>query len=617
MNNLGSWSTEGGINFRIWAPQCKSIEVMVEGGKIAPLALKHQKDGYFMGKTSELASGDLYKFRVDGQSSFPDPCSRFQPQGPHGPSQIVDPAFFKWQDEKWQKNGLQMHGQVIYELHVGTFSREGNYQGIVAELKELKELGITVIEIMPLAEFPGRWNWGYDGVLLFAPAHVYGTPDELRHLINEAHKLDIAVILDVVYNHLGPDGNYLKVFSKDYFADQYTTDWGEALNFDGHNAGPVREFFITNACYWIKEFHFDGLRLDATQNIYDKSRIHILAEITKATREAAAPKKIIFVAENESQHIHLVQPLDKGGYGIDGIWNDDFHHSANVVLKGRREAYYTDYLGHAQEFISMLKSGFLYQGQFYSWQNQMRGTYVGDDIAASQFIVFLENHDQVANSLDGRRVPYHLDSGLFRAMTTLLLLSPQTPMLFMGEEFAASSPFYFFADHKEDLAKAVLQGRKEFLSQFPSIRSAQGSIPDPKDERAFTMSKLNFVERKSHKEIYQMHKDLLKMRREDEIFSKQDRFKLDGAVLSDDAFVIRYKGEDSDRLVVINLGKDLDFSPCPLPLLAPLTKTTWECVWSTDDVRYGGRGITKAFEGNCWYIPGRGAQVFTSIPQKS
>ncbi len=611
MNHLGAWPEGRGFHFRVWAPQCKSLEVVVDGGHIPPITLTLQKDGYFTGEAS-LKPGDLYKFRVDGHSLYPDPCSRFQPQGPHGPSMIVDPHSFRWQDHAWQKKGLQMLGQIIYELHVGSFSQQGNYQGVVSELKELKDLGITVLEIMPIAEFPGRWNWGYDGVSLFAPAHVYGSPDDLRHLINEAHKIEMGVILDVVYNHLGPDGNYLKVFSPDYFSSQYTTDWGEALNFDGKNAQGVREFFIHNACYWIEEFHFDGLRLDATQNIYDKSSCHILAEMTAAARQSASPKKIIVVAENEPQEIILCQSPEKGGYGMDGMWNDDFHHSAHVALTGHREAYYTDYFGHSEEFISMIQKGFLYQGQFYSWQNKKRGTFVGEEINASQFIIFLENHDQVANSLDGQRITSQLDRGLVRAMTALLLLSPQTPMLFMGQEFGASNPFLFFADHNKDLAPLVFKGRKEFLSQFPSIHNTLETIADPNDEQTFQQCKLNFKERHTHKEIYHLHKDLLRLRREDDLFNQQDRTKIDGAALSDCAFVLRYHGKDSDRLIVVNMGNDLDFSPCPRPILAPRPHSSWEGVWSSNDVRYGGKGTAWAFSGYGWYIPGRCAQIFTS-----
>lgn len=612
MDQLGAWITGGGVHFRVWAPQHKHVEVIFEDKNHPSAALDHQEGGYFYGFVPKLTAGALYKFRVDRKTVSPDPCSRYQPQGPHGPSMIVDPRSFKWQDRSWQKKGLKLKGQVIYELHVGTFSPQGNYAGITRELPELKELGVTVLEIMPIAEFPGRWNWGYDGVSLFAPAHVYGTPDELRDLINEAHKLHMAVILDVVYNHLGPDGNYLKTFSQDYFTKKHKTDWGEAINFDGPQSAAVRNFYVRNACYWIDEFHFDGLRLDATQNIYDSGKKHILAEITEAVRREALPKEIIIVAENEPQDINLARPLSRGGYGIDALWNDDFHHSAHVAATGKREAYYTDYLGHPQEFLSMLKRGFLYQGQYYAWQKKVRGTYVDDAIKAEQFIVFLENHDQVANSLDGRRLAESVDSGVHRALTASTLLGPQTPMLFMGQEFASTSPFLFFADHNADLAPSVFKGRKDFLAQFPSLRSSKKFLLDPKDDEAFESSKLDFSQRQTHQHIYLLHKDLLQLRRKDEVFSKQDRTALEGAVLNDQAFAVRYTGKRSDRLLIINLGDDFDFTPCPQPLLAPLPESSWMCIWSSDDVMYGGRGTVECIKDKGWFIPARSAHVFAT-----
>ncbi|MGH7791142.1 MAG: alpha-amylase family glycosyl hydrolase, partial [Thermodesulfobacteriota bacterium] len=360
--------------------------------------------------------------------------------------------------------GVDIRGQVIYELHIGTFTREGTFDAAARELGELKSLGITLIEVMPVHEFPGRWNWGYDGVGLYAPAHVYGDANALRRFVDSAHSHGIGVILDVVYNHLGPDGNYLKEYSDTYFTDRYETDWGEPPNFDGPGSKEVREFFIRNACYWIAEFHMDGLRLDATQNIYDSGPFHVLAEISQRTRNAAKPKKIVLVGENEPQDAILIGPPEKGGYGLDALWNDDFHHSATVALTGRREAYYTDYRGEPQEFISAVKRGFLYQGQRYKWQKQPRGTAVTTE-PASTFILFTQNHDQVANSLYGHRLHALTSPARYRAITALMLLAPGTPMIFMGQEFGASKPFLYFADYCEEvLAGSVHRGRKEFLA---------------------------------------------------------------------------------------------------------------------------------------------------------
>ncbi|HWP42836.1 MAG TPA: malto-oligosyltrehalose trehalohydrolase, partial [Blastocatellia bacterium] len=440
-----------GVHFRVWAPRRKKVEVVIErepGGQSQAFELAAEEGGYYSGLVASAAAGSLYRFRLDGDASFPDPASRAQPLGPHGPSQVIDPASFLWTDGDWK--GLELEGQVMYELHVGTFTREGTWEAASRELPYLREVGVTVIEMMPVADFPGRFGWGYDGVNLFAPTRLYGAPDDLRRFIDKAHGLGLGVMLDVVYNHLGPDGNYLGQYSDDYFTDRYETDWGEAINFDGENSSAVREFFISNAGYWIEEYHFDGLRLDATQNIYDSSPDHILAAIARRVRESARGRATIVVAENEPQETRLVRPQERGGYGLDGVWNDDFHHSAFVALTGHNEAYYRGYLGSPQELISAVKWGYLYQGQLFTWQAKRRGTPTFG-LKPASFITFIENHDQVSNSARGQRVHQLSDPAPYRAMTALLLLAPGTPLLFQGQEFAASSPFLFFADHKEDL----------------------------------------------------------------------------------------------------------------------------------------------------------------------
>ena len=362
----------GGVHFRVWAPERNRVEVVGQGqgGPEAAGRLEREADGYFSGSIENVGEGFRYRFRLDDTAGlYPDPASRFQPEGPHGPSQVVDPERFSWTDGEWQ--GIALRGQIVYELHVGTFTPEGTWRAAARELKELADLGITVIEMMPIADFTGRFGWGYDGVDLFAPTRLYGGPGDLRHFVNEAHRLGVAVILDVVYNHLGPDGNYLRQFAVDYFTDRYVTDWGEAINYDGPNSGPVREFFTANAGYWIAEYHFDGLRLDATQQIYDQSADHILKSIAQAVRQAAPERKTIVVAENEPQETRLARTAEQGGFGIDALWNDDFHHSARVALTGHKEAYYIDYLGTPQEFISAVKYGYLYQGQYYTWQRSV------------------------------------------------------------------------------------------------------------------------------------------------------------------------------------------------------------------------------------------------------
>jgi len=368
--------TGGGTDFRVWAPKSSSVAVEIGSDRnltegLRKIELEPEGEGYFRGYVGDCGEGMFYKYKLDG-GSFPDPGSRFQPEGPHGPSQIVDPSRYEWHDEGW--GGVRREGQVLYEMHVGTFTREGTWKAAMKELPELARLGITVLEVMPVAEFSGRFGWGYDGVDLFAPTRLYGTPDDLREFVDRAHAAGLGVILDVVYNHLGPEGNYLKQFSDHYFTSRYSNEWGEPINFDGDHSGPVREFFCANAVYWIEEFHLDGLRLDATQQIFDGSAEHILAELTRKAREAGKGRSTYLIGENEPQEVRLVRPIDKDGYGMDAVWNDDFHHTAMVALTGRSEAYCSDFKGSPQEFISAAKWGYLYQGQWYSWQKKGRGT---------------------------------------------------------------------------------------------------------------------------------------------------------------------------------------------------------------------------------------------------
>jgi maltooligosyltrehalose trehalohydrolase len=587
---LGAVRARGETLFRVWAPQARVVEVVFEESQERPLALKRESEGYFTGATS--ASVSLYKYRVDGTGPWPDPCSRYQPQGVHGPSMIVDPAAFKWSDAQWR--GVRLPGQVIYELHIGTFTPEGTFDAAAEKLRYLRELGITMIEVMPVAECPGRWNWGYDGVQLFAAYHVYGDHEALKRFVDRAHALGLAVILDVVYNHLGPDGNYLKCFSPHYFSTRHQTEWGEALNLDDELAQGTRDFVLGNVRYWIGEFHLDGLRLDATQSIFDDSRPHILQEIARSARETAQQRSVIVISENEPQHAQQLLPPERGGFGLDAMWNDDFHHAAKVALTGTRDGYFSDYTGRAQEFVACVRRGFLYQGQFYPWQKQTRGQPAAG-LPPWSLIVFLQNHDQVGNTFLGDRVLANSAPGRYRALMTLTLLGPQTPLLFMGQEFAASARFMFFADHHAELAALVHQGRREFLGQFRAYadQATQQLVPAPHDEATFTGSKLDWSEVEEHAEAFAFHRDLLQLRACDPVISQQDLAKLDGATLSEHSFVLRwFDAEHGDRLLVINLDQELPLVPPSEPLLAPSLGAKWQLLWSSEDPRYGGHGVT-------------------------
>jgi maltooligosyltrehalose trehalohydrolase len=601
---VGGQLEERGASFRVWAQGRQEVAVRVGNSE-------HQLDaephGYFSACIPDVREGDRYAFVVDGKGPFPDPASRFQPEGPHEPSQLVDPQRFKWTDDHW--HGLTLPHQVIYELHIGTFTREGTWLSAMKQLPELVRLGITVIEVMPVADFAGKFGWGYDGVDLFAPTRNYGTPDEFRTFVNVAHAHGIGVLLDVVYNHVGPDGNYLAMFSENYFAKDHSTEWGDAINFYADHSAAVREFYIANAAYWIKEFRLDGLRLDATQSIFDKSEKHILVEITQGARRAAKPRSVLIVAENEPQDTGAIHSEAAGGYGMDALWNDDFHHSLMVAATGSREAYFLDYLGSSQELLSGLKYGYLYQGQWYVWQKQRRGrSTLGTNPAA--MVTYSQNHDQIANSGRGLRLQQLTTFGRYKATTAICLLGPGTPMLFQGQEFGASAPFLFFADHNPKLADLVRKGRAEFLSQWRSLGTRQLQFADPCSRDTFDKCKLDFSEREKHAEIYALHRDLLHLRRSDPLFSRQSR-EFDGAVLSPEAFVVRLfsSGFRDDRLFIVNLGPQLLLSPAPVPLLAPPDDAQWQVLWSTEDPKYGGNGTAPLDSDLNWIIPAHAAVV--------
>jgi len=435
-------------------------------------------------------------------------------------------------------------------------------------------------------------------------------------MIDAAHQLSLGAILDVVYNHVGPEGNYLTKYSEDYFS-KTDTEWGDGINFDGRNSLPVREFFLANAALWIDEYHFDGLRLDATQSIRDNGShgTHIVAEIATEVRVSAGNRKTIVIAENEPQDSGLVRPVEENGYGLDAVWNDDFHHSAVVALTGRREAYFSDHLGMPQEFISAAKYGYLYQGQYYGWQKQARGT-SSLNVAPKAFVTFLENHDQVANFGRSQHLRLVSSAARYRAMTGLWLLSPGTPMFFQGQEYGAETPFYYFAGHRGDLAKAVSEGRGKFMLQFANQDTPEMKryFKDPEGEATFTDSRLDPNEQGRHPEIVQLHADLLKLRREDPILSGKTPRAIDGAVLGESCFVLRYLSpEKDDRLIVVNLGTGVDLPHLPEPLVAPPTGHGWEVKWSSELPAYGGSGSSAPGRFGAWHVTGECTQLLIPV----
>ena len=600
----------GGAHARVWAPDRSSVDVVCDADRNRCWPLVRECNGYFAGDLPEARSGDRYWLRLDGELLRPDPASRYQPDGPHGPSAIVDPSAFRWTDDRWR--GIRSDGQVIYELHVGTFTPQGTWRAAAVELEALADLGVTIVEMMPVADFAGRFGWGYDGVNLYAPTRLYGTPDDLRGFVDRAHALGIGVILDVVYNHIGPDGNYLSDFARDYFTDRYTNDWGEAINFE--TAPAARAFFVENAGYWIDEFHFDGLRLDATQDIHDVSRDHVVSELIRTARAKAGSRAIYVVAENEPQETRLVRDPAQDGHGGDALWNDDYHHTALVALTGKREAYYFDYKGSPQEFVSCARYGYLYQGQWYRWQKKRRGS-PALDLPPRAFVSYLENHDQVANTPFGKRLHQVCSPSRLRAVTALTLLGPATPMLFQGQEFASSAPFLYFADHKAELGGSVSDGRREFLLQFPSVKDpdVQAALPPPGNEETFRRCTLNLGERETNRHWYDLHRDLIALRRSDAVIKAAALTRPEGAVIAPQVLALRYQGgAEGDRLLIVNLGCDVDLIPLPEPLLAPPLDCRWIVQWSSEAPRYGGGGTAPVRPHSHVHMPGEAAILLRS-----
>ncbi len=512
---VGATVEPGGVRFCVFAPGARAVEIVPHEGAGPEVALARDEDGFFTGLAAGAERGFRYKIRVDGRGPFPDPASRFQPEGVHGPSKVVDPSLFEWKATAWR--GVALEDVVFYEMHVGTFSPEGTFRGAEHKLGHLKDLGVTALEIMPVADFPGRRNWGYDGVSLFSPARCYGAPDDLRRLVDAAHRLELAVFLDVVHNHLGPDGNYLSGISPDFFTDRHETPWGQAVNLDGKWSAGVRRFLVENALHWIREYRFDGLRLDATHALIDDSPRNYLAELADAVR-AATPEghRVHLVAEDHRNLDLIVRSPGDGGYGLDGLWADDFHHEVRRMVAGDDEGYYRDFRGDANDLAAILEKGWLYCGAFSKHMGHARGT-EPRGIPPARFVVCVQNHDQIGNRAMGDRLHHGIDPAAFRAATALLLSAPQTPLLFMGEEWAASSPFLFFTDHEEGLGKLVTEGRRKEFRHFRAFAdpATREKIPDPQADSTFRRSRLdwNEIEEEPHAAVLRLHRKLLALRK--------------------------------------------------------------------------------------------------------
>ncbi|HLX84914.1 MAG TPA: malto-oligosyltrehalose trehalohydrolase [Terriglobales bacterium] len=581
---------DGSVRFRLWAPAARQVELSLAGGHRASecrclqIPLSKGDDGWFELVTDAAAAGSQYRFRIDERQEVPDPASRFQPQDVHGPSQVISPIEFEWNDGAWR--GRRWEEAIIYELHVGAFTPAGTFAGASEKLRYIADLGVTAIELMPLGDFPGRRNWGYDGVLPFAPDNTYGGPDDLKTFIQAAHNLGIMVFLDVVYNHFGPEGNYLGLYAPQFFTSRHCTPWGDAINFDGVGSRAVRDFFIHNALYWLHEFHFDGLRLDAVHEIADDSTPHILTELADAVWKSVPPdRNVHLILENDrNQSRYLRRGANSRPLAYTAQWNDDIHHALHTLVTGEGEGYYRDYAELPLDQLGRsLVSGFAYQGEASIHRNGKPRGESTQGLPPTAFISFLQNHDQVGNRAFGERIASLADCHAVRAAVAILMLAPSPPMLFMGEEFGAKTPFLFFCDFKGDLAAAVTAGRRNEFADFAAFKNpaVRETIPDPNAVSTFERSRLdwNSTAQSPHRTWADFYRQLLALRSESIVplisisISKRGNPTADYQIHDDHGLTVRWSFPDNRELTLAaNLGP-APLSNVPIPT-APILYST-------------------------------------------
>ena len=569
---------DGGCEFVVWAPQRKQVQVHLVGEEPRFLPMERDALGYWRAR-SNAKPGMKYLYRLEGDRERPDPASRFQPEGPHGPSQIVDVRGFPWTDTNWKSPALD--DIVLYELHVGTYTPEGTFQAVIPHLDRLAELGVTTIEIMPIAQFPGARNWGYDGTYPYAVQNTYGSPGDLQNLVNAAHARGLAVALDVVYNHLGPEGNYLGEFGP-YFTDHYRTPWGAAINFDGADSDEVRHFFVQNALYWLEHFHIDALRLDAIHGIFDASAIPFLAELSTAVEALSVRlgRPIHLIAESDQNDARVLRAAQDGGFGMQGVWSDDFHHSVHTLLTGEKFGYYTDF-GDVHHLAKTLKHGWYYAGQYSCYRRRKHGN-TPPKTDPSRFVVCSQNHDQVGNRAFGERLSQLVSFEGLKLAAGITMLAPFTPLLFMGEEYGETTPFQYFTSHSDaKLAEAVRQGRR---ADFQSFHWAK-DVPDPQAESTFARSKLNhaLAQEEPHRTLLRFYQMLLHFRREQQLSRAQHSV----AEFESAPAVMLLFGEDSRSQAAV-----FHFGETPIDLGLTLPRGCWEKRIDSADLTWMGPGAS-------------------------
>ena len=617
---LGARPSATGVDFRVWAPAATRVDVVVEhGASRVAHALAPESGGYFAGHVDGIGAGARYRYRLDGDASYPDPASRSQPDGVHGASEVVDPTAFRWTDDAWE--GVAADALVIYELHVGTFTPEGTFDAAIARLDHVVSLGATAVEVMPIAAFAGTRNWGYDGVSLYAPAAPYGGPEAFRRFVDAAHARGLGVILDAVYNHFGPDGNYLHALTGGrFFTDRHHTPWGDAIAYDGPDGAAVRDFVVQNALHWAAEYHVDGLRLDATHAIYDDSPVHVLAEISERLHGLERPR--VLIAEDERNERRVVLSPREHGLGMDAVWADDFHHQIRRLLAGDAESYFASFGGTVAELATTLERGWYYEGQSTAAGGQPRGT-PASDLPPRAFVHCLQNHDQVGNRALGDRLHHVVPLDVYRAATALLLLSPYTPLLWMGQEWGASTPFQFFTDHTPELGEKVTAGRRGEFAAFSAFRdpAARERIPDPQAESTFLTSKLRWDECDAapHAGLLALHREFLALRASEPALRTRERGCYSVAVLGEEdgvapnarALALRRLSRDGGQMLAV-----VSFGPSGRVALGAGAGTRapegrrWTPVLSTEEARFGGGDGVRADEDVGLVLESAGAMVF-------
>ena len=571
---------DGSVSFSVWAPQVLTLSVLLPDRAVP---LKRTDEGLYTGIVSDLAVGAPYSYLLDGSRARPDPVSRYQPHGVHGPSAVVAPAAFPWTDHHWR--GLPLQDLVLYELHVGTFTAEGSFRAIIPYLDYLKEeLGVTAIELMPIAAFPGARNWGYDGVHPYAPQSSYGGPAELQSLVDACHEKGLAVALDVVYNHLGPEGNYLREYGP-YFTSRYHTPWGDALNFDGEQSHQVRRYVIDNALYWITEYHIDILRLDAIHSIFDNSPTHLLQELTAAVHAQghALGRTVLVIAESDLNDNRVITPSEQGGWGLDAQWSDDFHHALHVLMTGERTGYYQDF-GRPSDLVTALTEGFVYQGQYAPYRGRPHGT-SSRQLPSERFVVCTQNHDQVGNRANGERLSVLVPASALKLAAGIVLCTPTLPLLFMGEEYGERAPFLYFTSHTDPaLAQAVSEGRRREFSHAVGSQA----VPDPQAEETFLRSKLqhSLREQAPHRALLRFYRDVLALRKHVPALRAGGKEYMKVQTWADSRVLLIHRAPPQGEAIVVLA------SIAATPLVATVTFPTgqWQKVMDADEARYGGTG---------------------------